>query len=188
MIEREFGNNVKRARTKYNMSLQELAVRSGVSQSMLSKIERNEKTPTIRIAYQIADALRLTVSELLGEVKRVERVVVIRKCERQTFTDPSTHIRRELLSPSFPASGTEFVYTVFPPGASTGVMAPHRPGYKEYLAIAAGRIRVILSQKHCFDLDAGDTFYFEADVEHEVINIGQGEAAYYSIIDSHEAQ
>lgn len=187
-MEKEFGNNVRAARLSRNLSLQELADLSGVSQSMLSKIERNQKTPTIRIAYQIADALKLTVSELLGETKRFERAVVMRFAERQGFVDPVTQIRRELISPAFPAGSTEFIFNTYPAGASTGLMPPHRQGFKEYMAICRGKFRVILNQKQIFDLDEGDSIFFEANVEHEVINTTNQEGCYYSIIESHEAR
>ncbi|WP_370643376.1 helix-turn-helix domain-containing protein [Geobacillus sp. YHL] len=39
-----FGENVKKARKSKSLSLQELSDRCGVSRSMLSQIERGEKT------------------------------------------------------------------------------------------------------------------------------------------------
>lgn len=188
MIEKEFGNNVRVARLVRNLSLQELADLSGVSQSMLSKIERNQKTPTIRIAYQIADALKLTVSELLGETKRFERAVVIRFADRQRFVDPISQVKRDVISPAFPEGSTEFIFNTYPPGATTGLMPPHRQGFKEYMVICQGKFRVILNQKQIFDLNEGDSIFFEANVEHEIINTTKQEGCYYSIIESHEAR
>lgn len=43
----------------------ELAKRSGVSQAFISQIEKGERVPTVFVAKRIADALAMTVDELI---------------------------------------------------------------------------------------------------------------------------
>jgi len=54
--------------------LQELADKTGVSKSMLSKIEQEEKNPTLQIAAQIAEGLGLLLSSMVEE-RTYEKVV-----------------------------------------------------------------------------------------------------------------
>jgi transcriptional regulator with XRE-family HTH domain len=49
-----------------NIGVRELASRVGVKPSMLYMILNTQKTPSIRLAFQIARELRSTVDELFG--------------------------------------------------------------------------------------------------------------------------
>ena len=48
-----------------DLSLRDLAERSGVSAPMLSQVERGETSPTLAVAAKIAAGLELTLSQLL---------------------------------------------------------------------------------------------------------------------------
>ncbi|GEN34918.1 MULTISPECIES: helix-turn-helix domain-containing protein [Aneurinibacillus] len=183
-----FGKNVKNARKEQRLTLEELSERSGVSRSMLSKIEREEKNPTIQVACQIAEALHMTLSQLLGEHEKRESLF-IPKDKRLVYQDEQSGFSRYLLSPSLPSRGIEFILNVIPPGQESGVFPPHKRGVKEYITVANGALRVILGKDLTeYDLQEGDSLYFEADVEHQFINTGTEECRYYLIIDSHDAK
>lgn len=55
---------LKDIREERNMSLEELAKRTGISKSHLNYIERNEKEPTISMLCRIAIALNVNEREL----------------------------------------------------------------------------------------------------------------------------
>src|SRR3954464_13472990 len=59
------GRRVRLLREGMNLSLRDLAERSGVSAQMLSQVERGETSPTIATAERIAAGLDLTLSQLL---------------------------------------------------------------------------------------------------------------------------
>ena len=48
-----------------DLSLRDLAERSGVSAPMLSQVERGETSPTLQVAARIAAGLELRLSQLL---------------------------------------------------------------------------------------------------------------------------
>ncbi|MCL6445252.1 MAG: XRE family transcriptional regulator [Alicyclobacillus sp.] len=183
----EFGTNVKRMRKQKGLTLGQLSEKSGVSRSMLSQIERGEKNPTIQVACQIAEALDTTLSELLGEHERRE-TIVIRKGQRLVYRDESSGFERHLLSPAFPSKGVEFILNIVPPGKESGTFPAHRAGVKEFIVIAKGKLRVVIGDTEMtIELAEGDSMYFEADVSHRFINVGDEECQYYLVIDSHEA-
>lgn len=177
-----FGKNVREARKRKSLSLQALSEKCGVSRSMLSQIERGEKNPTIQVACQIAEGLDMTLSQLLGEDEQSE-VIIIRKSERYIYKDERSGFERHLLSSSFPAKGIEFVFNIIPPKQESGVFPKHKKGVKEYISVAKGKLRVVLGTRS-YDLAEGDSIYYEADVEHRFINIGEEECHYYLVIDS----
>src|SRR6188472_2090761 len=71
------GPRVRALREAMDLSLRDLAERSGVSAPMLSQVERGETSPTIAVAAKIAAGLDLTLSQLL-RLDEGEHVVVSR--------------------------------------------------------------------------------------------------------------
>src|SRR4051812_49526933 len=59
------GPRIRALREGMDLSLRELAVRSGVSAPMLSQVERGETSPTLAVAGKIAGGLDLRLSQLL---------------------------------------------------------------------------------------------------------------------------
>lgn len=177
------GKKLKQIRLWKGYTLQEVAERSGVSRSMLSQIERDEKNPTVNVLCQIAEALDMTPSQILG-AEEAKEVVVIRSQNKQVFRDELSGFQRILLSPAFPSKGIEFILNILPEGKSTGDFPAHKKHVKEYIHVAEGMLQIILNGQDAYRLEAGDSLYFEADVVHRMDNIGQGECKYYLVIDS----
>src|SRR5260370_4155525 len=59
------GSRVRALREAMDLSLRDLAERSGVSAPMLSQVERGETSPTLQVAERIAAGLELRLSQLL---------------------------------------------------------------------------------------------------------------------------
>ena len=59
------GARVRALREAMDLSLRDLAERSGVSAPMLSQVERGETSPTLQVARRIAAGLELRLSQLL---------------------------------------------------------------------------------------------------------------------------
>src|SRR5215213_4626178 len=60
------GPRVKALREAMDLSLRDLAERSGVSAPMLSQVERGETSPTLAVAGRIAAGLELSRHELMA--------------------------------------------------------------------------------------------------------------------------
>ena len=72
---------VKKLREKAGLSQNQLAKSAGISQAALSKIESEDKNPSVETVFLLADALDCTVSELLGE--KPEGVTFLTDRQRQ---------------------------------------------------------------------------------------------------------
>jgi len=175
------GQNLRKVRTSKNLSLKELSELSGVSIAMLSKIELGEKMPTIRIAKQIAAALSLSLSEFAGEHNH-SQVSVIRNNERKIVSDPLSGVESQLLSPSFPSAGLDFIFAKIPPAHCTGIMPPQHHGVEEYIVVNQGKIKIVLNQTECYELNAGDSIHYQANVTREIVNLEQNQESHYYLI------
>ena len=69
-------------------TLAELAERSGVSRAMLSKIERDEASPTAELLVRIAAAFGMTLSSLIALAEMSTGGQVLRAEEQRRWTDP----------------------------------------------------------------------------------------------------
>jgi transcriptional regulator with XRE-family HTH domain len=66
-----FGQRVHAARKQLGLSLNDLEQRTGVNKGYLSQLEReNQRNPSVHIAKRIADALNLSLDDLLESSPR----------------------------------------------------------------------------------------------------------------------
>lgn len=174
------GARVRELRRGRELTLEELAERSGVSRAMISKLERGEKNPTLVVAAKLAEGFGVTLSQLVGMEEQRE-VVVVHRDRRIVMRDPETGFERQLLSPSFGGRGIEFIRNVIPEGSTSGEFPPHRRGVEEYIVVEKGRLKALIGgEEHV--LEEGDAVYFEADVTHRFDNVGADECSYYLVI------
>src|SRR5688572_9349151 len=64
---RRVADNLRERRKDRGMSLDQLAVASGVSRAALSQIETGKGNPSLSVLWKIAVGLQIPFSELLGE-------------------------------------------------------------------------------------------------------------------------
>src|SRR5213078_316 len=93
------GPRVRALREAMDLSLRDLADRSGVSAPMLSQVERGETSPTLQVASKIAAGLELRLSQLL-RLDEDGAVSIVRKGERRKGGQRGH--RYEILTPPLP--------------------------------------------------------------------------------------
>lgn len=89
---------VRLERTSREWSMDELAKRAGVSRAMISKIEREECSPTAVILGRLSGAFGISMSTLLANAESDSRRL-LRHEEQQIWTDPETGYVRRAVSP-----------------------------------------------------------------------------------------
>src|SRR2546430_5702627 len=98
------GARVRALREAMDLSLRDLAERSGVSAPMLSQVERGETSPTLAVAERIAAGLELSLSQLL-RLDEADGVSIVRASERRSAGGRGH--RHEVLTPPLPAQRAE---------------------------------------------------------------------------------
>lgn len=174
----QLGRRIRELRTQQGLTLDELAERSNVSRAMLSKVERGETNPTLVVAVRVAVALGLTTAQLIGVEER-KQAIKVPKNRHISFVDPDTGFERQLF-PAFEGRPLEFLRLVIPEGASSGDLLAHSIGFVKYIIMEQGRLRVVVGSQD-YILDAGDLFFFAADLPHRFDNVGEGSCSFYLI-------
>jgi transcriptional regulator with XRE-family HTH domain len=178
----QIGPRVRALREAMDLSLRDLAERSGVSAPMLSQVERGETSPTLAVASRIAAGLELRLSQLL-RLDEESSVSVVRRSERRRGGGAAGHAF-EILTPPLPGQRAELSRHVLAPGAATGGEGDppmHEPGSREIAVIESGTVTLqIDGSEHA--LFEGDTVTFDADLAHRFENPGPGEAVLLAVV------
>jgi transcriptional regulator with XRE-family HTH domain len=165
------GLRIRALREGMNLSLRDLAERSGVSAPMLSQVERGETSPTLQVASRIAHGLELRLSQLL-RLDEDGAVTVVRKSERRQGPKGARGHSYEILTPPLPGQRAELSRHTLAAGAVTGRPGDppmHEPGSRETALVESGAVVL-----HCdgarHELAAGDCVTFDADLPHHFEN------------------
>ena len=62
-----FGKQLQRLRTSRGLTQEQLAVTAGLSRTFLTRLELGQHDPSLSTLVRLAKALRISVTELLGE-------------------------------------------------------------------------------------------------------------------------
>ncbi len=177
------GPRIRALREAMDLSLRDLAERSGVSAPMLSQVERGETSPTLATAGRIASGLELTLSQLL-RLDEGGTVSVVRRGERRPGGSRARGHAYEILTPALPGQRAELSRHTLAPGAATGGAGDppmHEPGSRETALVEEGRV-VLICDGERHELDAGDTVTFDADLPHHFENPGPEEATFLAVL------
>jgi len=197
-----FGERLRTERHARSWPIERLAVASGVSRAMISKIERGESSPTAVVLGKLSAALELSVSELLGpggtgpaNLTGGEAGagggtgpaagpapgggVVRRAADTPEWRDPDTgYLRRQVSTPRFPAAVTE---VTLPPGARV----PYPAGAYAFIAqlvwVLSGQL-TLTDGPAVHALAAGDTFELGEPRPREFRNDGTGDCRYLVVV------
>jgi XRE family transcriptional regulator, regulator of sulfur utilization len=181
--ENGLGLRVRALREAMDLSLRDLAERSGVSAPMLSQVERGETSPTLHIATRIAAGLELRLSQLL-RLDEDGAVTVVRSRERRKGPAAVAGHSYEILTPPLPGQRAELSRHTLAPGAVTGGPGDpprHEPGSRETALVERGALVLHCDgQRH--ELLDGDCVTFDADLNHHFENPGPEEAVLLAML------
>jgi transcriptional regulator with XRE-family HTH domain len=118
-LNRRIARRVSELRASQGLSLDALAVKSGVSRSMISLIERGETSPTAVVLEKLAAGLGVTLASLFdapsGEA-RASGGPVARREDQAQWRDPASGYLRRNVSPPGVLQPMRIVEVHFPPG------------------------------------------------------------------------
>ncbi|WP_319520581.1 cupin domain-containing protein [uncultured Martelella sp.] len=172
----DLGARIRRLRKSRKLTLREISAKVGCSPSMLSKIETEQATPSLRTLHRITAALDTSIVGLFGsDDTPAEDISVIRSAER-----PAVRVRRdgggasitlERLSPTFPDLMLDANIHTLEEGAESGGNIQHAGQEVGY--VLQGAVELIVSEKS-YRLQAGDSFYFASNLPHRYRNLDEG--------------
>jgi transcriptional regulator with XRE-family HTH domain len=145
-------------RAEHGWSLEELARRSDVSRSTLSRLERGEISPTAALLGRLCAAYGRTMSRLLAEVE-AEPAQLLRSAEQPVWQDEHSGFTRRQVSPPHPGLRAEVIEAELRPGADIAYDAPSVPGLEQHLWLLSGALELTVGGAE-HRLAAGDCLRF----------------------------
>jgi transcriptional regulator with XRE-family HTH domain len=164
-----------------DLSLRDLAERSGVSAPMLSQVERGETSPTLAVAHRIAAGLELTLSQLL-RLDEGRHLVITRRGQGRRRGRAGHRV--EEVTPAIPGQRADVSLHLLDPGAATGGPDDpplHEPGSRETVYVQSGSVALTIDGAH-HELRSGDSVTFDADLPHHFENRSNRPAEFLAVV------
>ncbi|WP_123968830.1 helix-turn-helix domain-containing protein [Streptomyces sp. TLI_185] len=153
-VDARLGARLAELRAERGWSLGELAERSGVSRSTLSRAERAEISPTASLLNRLCGVYGRTMSQLLSEVE-AEPALLVPAAEQQVWEDRASGFVRRSVSPPHPGLRGELVEGRLTAGADIAYDRPPVPGLEQHIWVLEGALRVTSQEKE-HHLGTGD--------------------------------
>ena len=173
---------IKRMRKNQNMTLNELAQKTGLTESYLSRIETSSSAPPIHTLYLIAEALNTDINYLFQPEPKDEKsnpdIVVIRNEDidsENLTTGPynKTIFRYSYIPLAKQKRGKNMQPYILIPDFEPGEVLQHDG--EEFFYVLEGRIEFLYGTEK-YILSKGDCVYFESHIPHNGRSIGDEKA------------
>ena len=171
-------HRLRTLRRQQALSLEQLAQRTGLTKSYLSKLERGLSEPSISTVLRLAEAYGVGVSQLVGadDAAQDEVVSVVRVADREALQrgGPGSQYHYESLAGHRKIKAME-PFVVHPPRdfPDAAAVFPH-PG-EEFLLVLKGAIEVQVGERQ-FRLETGDSVYFDSELPHRMRTVSRAMA------------
>ncbi|MFE6845254.1 helix-turn-helix domain-containing protein [Streptomyces sp. NPDC057686] len=176
---------VRTERERRHWTLARLADASGVSQAMISRIERGESSPTAVVLGKLSAAFQLGIASLLVPAEGAQddgaagAAGLHRQADAAEWRDPATgYRRRQIAGPRFPAEVAEIR---LPPGARVPYPAAAFAFVRQVVWVLDGRL-TFHDGDAVHELEEGDTIELGAPAPRVFVNTTDAECRYAVIL------
>ncbi len=167
MTKAAVGKKLKDLRYQKNLTLKDVSVGTGISISMLSKIERDETTPTIDLAIKLANFFNLSLAEMINipEGKKITKT----RLDNLLTMNSDGGLKVQFFNKYSPDVSVDFFRMIIPPGTGLEEDSKHPSGSHHILYIDSGEGVITVKDKK-IPVSKGDVVSFYSDVAHNYQN------------------
>lgn len=169
-VDFQVGRKLRSLRHASGKTLEQVAGDIGIAASVLSTLERTSQGVSIAVLHNLAEYFGTTVSSLSGEDELRERTL-IRAGEWRTWPRTTPGVTVQLLAEG--KKQMDCHRFVLAPGASSEGAYGHEG--EEFVYVLSGRVEFVLDGDQFYDLNPGDSLYFESRRRHAWSNRHDGE-------------
>ncbi|MEW2399454.1 XRE family transcriptional regulator [Streptomyces sp. NPDC046862] len=155
--------NVRAARTRAGLSLEELGRRAQVSKGALVGLEKAQGNPNLATLVRLADTLGISVSALMQGPSEGRVRVVAADAVAPLWTGERGGEARLMLTTSGPAPVEVWRWRLEPDEEYPS--HPHQAGVVETVSVTSGRMTLIVDGAEHL-VEAGQTATFDGDTAH----------------------
>ena len=172
-VHHRFGDRLREVRERRGITLREVATKAGVSESLVSQIERNRVSPSIDTLLTIAEVLGVDVDYLFRNYRQKRKVSLIRNEDRRRVVmDGVTYTQLSQMSTGSDEHAIEAFMIEIGENAEQGSRQFGHPG-KELGYILKGEAELAYGTE-LYTLHEGDCISFDSDIPHSIKNTGTG--------------
>ncbi len=157
----------------------DLAERAHVAKATISKIEREEMSPTAVLLVRLASAFDLTLAGLLLRAEN-EGSRLSRAAQQQEWRDPDTgYVRRQIFSRS--DHPLEMASIELPPGQHVAFPASSYAHIRQAIWVLSGTLTIVEAGER-YELNMGDCLAFGPPAEVTLANEGAAACTYLVVL------
>jgi DNA-binding XRE family transcriptional regulator len=161
------GTLIRKYRKEKKMTLRTVAEKASISEGFLSQVENDVNSPSVDTLIRISNAIGVDAGDLLSQVSKQEKIVLIRKSEWDEMDLSHTgFVTRRFFPPDYRTIIDSSILVV-EPGKSIPVRKNIKNG-QEVLCVLKGSIELMLSAE-TLALVEGDSVHFWSNPESQKI-------------------
>ncbi|MBF0145188.1 MAG: helix-turn-helix transcriptional regulator [Magnetococcales bacterium] len=161
MITNLVGIRIRSLRAQRKLTQKQLADLAGIPRATLATVERDDANPSLAVVFKIANALGMTVDQLIESAQRKIQHWPSRTMGVVESGDRA--YRAVTISPLSAFHITQLIFSLVPGGSYEG--KPHPPGSEEYLHVLEGNM-VLEVAGESMAMGTMDTACFQGNVRH----------------------
>ena len=146
--------HLRSLRKRHGMTLDMLAGKTGLSRATLSRMEKNDVSPTAETLGRLASVYALPISQLLAPLEQSFQPVVRRR-DQPVWNDPKRAFERRSVSPPSGQLALELIEGSLGADQLIAYDAPAVPGQEHHLYVLSGQIEITVEGK-AYELRQGD--------------------------------
>ncbi len=161
------GEKIKRLRLENELTQEELADRCELSKGFISQLERDMTSPSIASLTDILESLGTNLKDFFSE--HDEKIAFSRDDFFEKHSDELGY-SLEWIIPNAQKNAMEPILLTIEAGGEFESHEPHSG--EEFGYVLSGKIQLRVGGK-TFSIKSGETFYYEANKEHTILNRGK---------------
>ncbi|KHD85383.1 Cro/Cl family transcriptional regulator [Heyndrickxia ginsengihumi] len=168
----QIGKKIKNLRLKKGLTQEELGERTNLSKGYISQLERDLSSPAIDTLFAILEVLGCSPKEFFDEDTHLQKVVY-GEDDRTGFYDEERGYNIQWLVPESNEKEMEPILLTF---KQRGEFKTFGPSLSETFAyVLKGSVAIRLG-RHMYYAKAGQSIYYTASDEHQIVNDFPGES------------
>ena len=164
----KIGTRLRELRRRRNLGVREVALRSGISHSSISLIERDRMSPSVDTLSAILDALGTTLTGFFSDLNSTVRHSPFYEADEWVEIGKAQTISYRMLGMNHPNRQILMLHETYAVGADTG--EPFSHSAQEAGTVLRGAVEVTVGDE-CRVLKAGDGYNFDSRMPHRFRNV-----------------
>lgn len=163
----QIGEHLRELRRRRHLGIRELAMRSGISHSTISLIERDRISPSVDTLGAILDALGTTLTGFFSGIRSAVPSSPFYSARDCIEIGNHDSISYRMLGVNFPNRSLLMLHETYAPGADTGEAFSHHA--QEAGFVMSGSVEITVGGERRV-LGPGDGYYFDSRSPHRFRN------------------